>query len=836
MKKLIYSLLLVTGIFSGKTLFASDCHADFEFTIDGATVHFNNLSTADPGPILTYLWNFGDGTTSTEINPTHTYAVSGDYDVCLVITADGGCTSDRCDHANVEVAGTCSAAFEYSGSPEVHFTSITDPTDVTAYLWNFGDGTYSDGENPNHTYTTPGTYLVCLTVVYATGCTAEYCDEVVVGGGGDCTALFEVSGITGSNVHFFGHVEPAADVVTYVWNFGDGTIYTETGTGAGVDPWHEYAEPGVYTVCLSITTGDGCTDEYCSEVVITGGAGDCASNFEFNADGLNVNFYETATGDVVSYSWDFGDGSFSDAANPSHNYTEAGSYEVCLTITTAGGCTSVHCELVEITAGGGDCEADFEFTDTGLDVHFFETADGAGADIISYTWTFGDGAVGTGMDPWHTYTDAGTYVVCLTIVTADGCTSTFCDEVSVEAGDPGDCHAEFSVASLEFTPDGWVIHLTNESTATADITSVIWYFGDGSIGDSYDAEHVYLEAGSYLICVVITTADGCTSEYCDEIFIGAEGGDCESDFEWTNDGLTIHYTETADGGGSEIIGYTWSFGDGSTGTGPEISHTYDYAEEYEVCLTIVTADSCISTHCEIIHVESPDAPCSAGFELTSLEATADGWVAHFDNTSDGTEIYHWDFGDGTVSDATNPEHLFSEPGIYTICLTVGEEGTDCYDTYCEEIFIGDGDDCIDETVIVPEEDCGGVYEPVCGCDGVTYENACVAKFHHGVLYWTAGECSMFLTVEEENIFASVQLSPNPAQNSVNIHYLLRNAADVRIDITDVTGRQIIEVYNQPSVAGNYNFNMNTTDLASGIYLVRITAGKDQTVQKLIIAK
>ncbi len=831
MKKLFYFLLFTCITAS---LSASDCDADFEFTVTDATVTFNNLSTADPGPILGYLWDFGDGTTSTEINPTHTYAASGDYDVCLVIIADGGCTSERCDHVDVVVTGDCTVSFEYTGDPEVHFTAVTDPVFVTAYLWNFGDGTFSEAENPNHYYTSPGTYTVCLTVLYATGCTVTYCSEIIIAGGADCTANFEIISIDGANVHFVGTVSPAADMVTYTWIFGDGGSFTETTAGTPSDPTHMYPIPGVYYVCLTIETGDGCVDEYCSEVAITYVG--CFSDFEFNIDGLVVNYYEAATGEVIAYNWDFGDGTTSDAANPSHTFAGPGSYIVCLTIETATGCTDTHCDSITIIPGGGDCESDFEFTASGLDAHFYQTADGAGAEIISYTWDFGDGGTATGIDPMHSYAASGTYLVCLTIVTADGCTSTYCDEIDVEDGGAGDCEALFSIASLEFTPEGWTLDLTNESTATGDITSVIWYFGDGTIGESYDAEHVYLEAGYYLICVVITTSDGCTSEYCDEIFIGADGGSCESDFEWTTDGLTVEVTQTADGGGSEIIGYNWTFGDGTTATGETATHTYTDDGGYLVCLTIVTADSCISTHYEEIHIEYPDAGCIAGFELESLTASPDGWVAVFNNTSDGTDNFYWTFGDGGTSDATDPDHLFTEPGIYEICLTVGEEGTDCYDMICQEIFIGDGDDCIHEDMIDPETDCPAVYEPVCGCDGNTYENACVAQYHYGILYFTEGECSLFLTIEEENIVGAIQLSPNPAVNQVNIQYAIKESSDVSIYIMDATGRQINEVFHEPSSPGVYHYALNTSELTAGIYLIRIIANDQQYIQKLVVAK
>lgn len=761
MKKFLLSILILTGVNVFGNAPVADCDADFEFTVSDLTVTFTDISAAEPGPILSWTWNFGDGTTSTEENPTHTYAEPGEYDVCLTIHADGGCFDEKCE-SNIEVGlvgADCFANFDYEvDGATFFFSSNTDPGpgDVDSYMWTFGDGSISDAENPTHTYAEPGVYNVCLVVHFATGCVAEFCNEIVVegGGGGDCVINAEVVGTDGLSKHFIASVTPEPDEVTYTWFFGDGETFTETTAGAASDPWHTYDEPGTYNVCVVIETGAGCVDEYCFEIVVE-------------------------------------------------------------------------------APGGGDCEADFEWDADGLTVHFIETADGGGADIISYFWEFGDGATSDAMNPFHTYDVEDNYEVCLTIITADGCTSTFCDEIDVdEAG--GTCAASYVVTSTELTPDGWVVNFENTSTAAADITSITWYFGDATIGETFDAEHLYTESGVYAVCLVISTADGCTDEYCFELFVGGGEGDCEANFEFDTDMLTASFFENADGGGSDIVSYTWSFGDGETSDALNPEHTYASSGSYLVCLTIVTADSCISTKCEEIDVEGEGGDCEAKFDVTSITETGSGWVIVLNNNSTGSEIYHWNFGDGGTSESENPDHLFELPGVYNICLQIGIEGGDCFDEKCEEVVIG-GDDCIDESAIDSTFGCIEIYEPVCGCDGITYTNSCFAIYYGGVVFYTEGAC-VATTIQEENIFGTVKLSPNPATYSTTLSYALKESGLVQIEIMDITGKIALAPITHPSVPGNYTIQLNTQDLSSGIYIIRLTSNGNELQQKLMITK
>ena len=242
----------------------------------------------------------------------------------------------------------------------------------------------------------------------------------------------------------------------------------------------------------------------------------CHANFTFLANGLAVNFTDAAvsTNTITSWQWDFGDGSTSTSQNPSHTYSAADTFHVCLTIHDDHGCSDTWCHSVIVSAVN-PCHANFTFHATGLDVSFTDVSTAGGA-ITSWQWDFGDGATSTSQNPQHTFAVGDTFHVCLTIHDSHGCSDTYCHDVIVSSIHP--CHASFTFG-IDST--GTVIHFTNTSTGTTGSTTYSWDFGDGGTSTLENPTYTYPHTGHHVVCLFISdSTTGCSSHYCHVVFHG----------------------------------------------------------------------------------------------------------------------------------------------------------------------------------------------------------------------------------------------------------------------------------------------------------------------------
>jgi PKD repeat protein len=249
------------------------CDANFSFSYVPTTpinVQFTDLSTGFPD---TWLWDFGDGNTSTLQNPVHAYPVPGDYTVSLFIRHDDSlytCFDTISKTVFIPDSMNCEAAFTYEISPEQAFeVAFTDHSsgNISNWEWDFGDGSISFQQNPLHQYEGPGEYLVCLNVFNAdsmTYCFHFICKTILLNEPVNCQADFSVMADSGSHImyHYTFINHSAGYTDKWKWDFGDGNYSQQQ------HPVHVYESPGTYMVCLEAWNNNypGCTDTRCKLV------------------------------------------------------------------------------------------------------------------------------------------------------------------------------------------------------------------------------------------------------------------------------------------------------------------------------------------------------------------------------------------------------------------------------------------------------------------------------------------------------------------------------------------------------------------------------------------
>lgn len=337
----IFTSSFCNSSFSDTVFVAQGTQPSFTFTVDttNGDVDFDGSPTSSS---LDYSWNFGDATTGTGENPTHTYAVSGSYNVCLTISDTAGfCTYTYCDSVNVYIApANCSATWTnqvINGNQQTFTAQPFDPN--WTYTWDYGDASaLGNGFVSTHTYTVSGTYTVCLTVADSSNnCTSQFCDTVniVV----NCNATWTNQSLIAGQQTFT--AQPINPSWTYSWDFGDSNF------GNGFITTHTYASAGTYTVCLTVTDSTtACTYQFCDTVQIVFQS-NCPVSFTNVFLLGNMTFTPTPFSPLNTYVWDFGDQTAPfTGLLANHTYAAPGTYTVCVTMTTFQNCTSTFCDTV----------------------------------------------------------------------------------------------------------------------------------------------------------------------------------------------------------------------------------------------------------------------------------------------------------------------------------------------------------------------------------------------------------------------------------------------------------------------------------------------------------
>ena len=687
----------------------SSC-AQFEVALDAS----QSLNATE------YLWDFGDGITSTQASPVHTFlnfdpenAVT--YNVLLTTRSQIGCMAQETLQVEVTprpVAGFAVVMPSACTPAEVNF--INSSIGATEYLWDFGDGNTSDEANPAHVYEVsaddpPATFIVTLRAING-GCENVYQQEITIYPGLVADFTFETTG-DGCHplaVNFTNTTTGHPDHLTFTWNYGDGnTSFTGNEIHQHIFENFSHDTDQPFTVSLTASYGDVCIDVIEKDILIP--ARPKALFTVPNSPGcaphaiVVVNLSEGA----VAFQWNFGDGSdlvFDEHPEP-HTYTRTpeegpGNYIIQLQVTGANDCVHVYEQeilifpeihalfFIDEAAGCHPHTVEFTNNSTGVDTYFWDYGNGHTSGIVGklHSRTFNN----------FSHSEEEEFTVNLQVVSAFGCTDEASAEVTVYPVPEAAFHTSTvggcSTLEVEFF-----------NTSSGKDLTYAWVMDNGEetiLVESPPAQ--FYEVGADQILTVfsptltVTNTQGCVDVITHDIYVYPE---VEAAFEVNvSEGchpLTVKITNLSEGDYNHL-NFEWDYGDGNTSETKAGSHnhtfhnySHDTDETFTLRLTARYADECVDVfEKEITVLARPKAsftvPNSPGCAPHPIEVV---------NQSLGAVSWNWNFGNGSEPvEEVNPDPVtYTQPagegaGVFTITLDV-EGLNECTDQFTKDVVI-----------------------------------------------------------------------------------------------------------------------------------------------------
>ncbi|MFK7971773.1 MAG: PKD domain-containing protein [Bacteroidia bacterium] len=663
------------------------------------TVNFTNTTQANSASISTNTWVFrnratGVSVSSSQTDPVVTFTDPGRYDVQLRVINSNGCDTTITVFNQVEVSNSPIGSFNLQGTSgcvlpvNVNVTNTTQANGATGitYQWDFPGGTpaVAIGANPPLIqYNVAGAYTATMIATAASGCADTVVTNFNVTSGRP-NAGFTVSAPTAcQNVAVLFQDTTLIGVGgTSQWDFGDGS----SGTGRSVS--HAYVNTGTFQIRLIASSGQGCSDTAFSSVTVVGNP---TALFSFTPSlSCDVNqvfqFTDQSSAGVVSWAWTMGDGGTSILQNPFHSYGNAGSYEVCLTVTDGNGCRNTFCSpdsadiitptsslIATVTRGCAPLSTVLSSNSVATDP------------ITAYQWTLGDGT-GTDITPGTATTPTvnatvntpGDYDIRLIITTASGCMDTFTRAGYIRAGSPP--NVSFTVSNDSACVDEIVDFRATPNRSDWDYQWNYRYPTGNWVIDGANTSFAYPDTGCFDVALVAEDR-GCQ----DTVVI--PNAICVfpplADFSLSDSAVctlpaTITITDNSIG---PITSYRWLLNGNFVSANPSLPSITLPAltppGNYTVTLEVTNNISgCVSTTTQAISVGNPNA----GFSLDRPLGCRDHTV-QFTNLATQASVERWFFGDGNGNNRNaNPVHTYRDTGLFDVTLIVIDPASGCRDT------------------------------------------------------------------------------------------------------------------------------------------------------------
>lgn len=644
------------------------------------TTQFTNTSSIASGTLEDAFWDFGDGSVSVDYDPSFTFPDDGSYLVELTMTSDMGCENSATQAVTVHPNPSADFVFEdVCLGTESEFTDVSTISSgtINTYAWNFGDGSTDTGSDPDYFYSDFGEFEVVLRVTSDQNCSDEISQGITIYE--MPVATFDAENHCEEETLAFDNNSSISDGgIFYTWNFGDSYESTDS------NPTHTYAGDGDYIVSLRVESTDGrCVAEDIQTITVHNKPV-AAFDVENVCLGEDAEFQDTSEsgGDLLTHTWDFGDGNSSHATDPIHNYSAVESYDVTVTVSTDQGCTDSYTGNVLVNPVPST-NFSVENVCDNEEVAFTNLTTISSSEI-NYSWDFGDGTSSTAINPQHLYSSEGVFTVSLSASTYHGCEQTYTNDIEVNPNPV----ADFEVENVcDGYPSAFVNHT---AISPARGLYYAWDFGDGSNSNMATPVKQYLNDGDYTVELNVTSEDGCTDQVIKQVTVYEFP---MADFSVTNacfgEAVTFDNRSTS----NSSLTHTWDFGDDNSSVSISPEHNYNLPGNYDVKLVVSTVNGCkdsVTRSATVYHL--PEA--YAGEDTTvSL-----GYAVQLQGS--GGNFYEW-----TPHESLDNPNIYSpyaKPAITTTYEVLVSNEFGCVDTDQVEVEVLEDYKIVPTNVLTPD--------------------------------------------------------------------------------------------------------------------------------------
>jgi gliding motility-associated-like protein len=590
----------------------SDCVSLFSAnTLDtciNRMISFTNQSGAYSNSYSS-LWNFGDGSTSTSSNATHQFAIPGNYNVSLTITATDNCVSTLTKTVRVFPITVADFIINdsvqcLSGNSFYMKNKSFDSTSKIYYLWDMGDGKIETAVNPTHTYSKAGNYIIKLRSYTSARCDDTKSKSIKIFP--QTTASFSVSDTVlcfTNNKFNFSNTSTGADF--YSWDFGDGSSDTIS------EPEHSYAIADTFQVSFISHTNIGCTDTaYRQLIVLPSPVADFSLNDTFSCFGTGNFIFTNKTAisnGTVSYMWNFGNSKTSNVADTSFSYIVPGIYDIRLIAVSDKGCTDtansrIYSNPVPV--------ADMSLSDTlaclvGNNFIIRNKSSISGGIISSCKLLIPDDSVNINIavnsEIQHSFPKADTFIISLIVTSDQNCIDTINrlatikpnPSMNIITADSFQClrHNRFNFSAVD------------QSELAGNGLTYVWDFKDGNTGSQKAETLKYSSTGTYLISLIASSNENCMDTAELKIKVNPSP---ETKFDYfypqcpdTNYTLIAKSDIKPSG---IIVSNVWKFANDADQIGEIITHSFTNSGYDKVTLIAISDQGCTDTFSRELYI------------------------------------------------------------------------------------------------------------------------------------------------------------------------------------------------------------------------------------------